>query len=133
MLQNLQPVGFRTTKFKVISSAQNTTHIHSYTDILLKLLVSPQFTINICYMHSEDIDDDSGVLLTDTYTKHCLSSDIWYTGPHCCIQQLSIALSCQSVYSIYIAHSPCHPHTWQSSSGSDKGQLSDDATTKHSV
>jgi hypothetical protein len=83
------------------------------------------------YAQSEDSDDDSGVLLTDTYTTHCLSSHTWCSGLHCCIQQLSTASSCQSVYSIYIAHSPRHPHTWHSSTGSNKGQLSDDVTTKH--
>jgi len=32
------------------------------------------------YAQSED-----SVLLTDTYTKHSLSSHIRYTGPHCCL------------------------------------------------
>jgi len=78
------------------------------------------------YAQSEDRDDDSGVLLTDTYTEHCLSSHIWYTAA----LFYPTTINCL-VLPVYIAHSRCRPHTRQSSSGTDRGQLSDDITTKH--
>lgn len=71
------------------------------------------------YTQSEDTDNNNGVSLTDTYTKHCLS-----------VHRATLLPRPASLF-IHIVHSPCHRHTWHSSSASsDKGQLSDDVTTK---